>query len=111
MDIPQETSADVIVKAADMSEERQATIIDICREALLKYTVESEVAAHIKKGVEAIDSPTWHCVVGVSFGSYVAHTRDHFLHLKIRAPKLQSVKDLKLGTNFEWCNILIFKTA
>lgn len=111
METPQVSSPEVVVKAADMSEERQAAVIEICKEAILKYTLESDVAAHVKKGVEAVDSPTWHCVAGVSFGSYVAHTREHFLHLKIRAPQLQSVKDLKLGPNFEWCNILVFKTA
>lgn len=101
----------VQVKAADMPPERQQQVIEICLAAVDQYTKESDIAQYIKKTVEAIDSPTWHCIVGLSFGSCVAHSQDHFLHLEVQAPKLEAFQDFipSHGPN-NACYILLFKT-
>lgn len=41
----------VVVKNADMSEEMQQDAIEITTQALEKYNVEKDIAAHIKKEV------------------------------------------------------------
>ncbi len=61
--------------------------------ALAKYGIEKDVAGHIKKvyrhAILGLPSsacrnsdkkyhPTWHCVVGRNFGSFVTHETKHF---------------------------------
>lgn len=102
----------MVVKAADMADEMQSLVIDICKDAVEQYVQESDIAGYIKKNVEARDSPVWHCIVGVSFGSYVAHSRDHFIHLKIKAPNVRGLREVSFrnSDNAGWCYILLFKT-
>jgi hypothetical protein len=37
-------------------------------------------AAHIKKEFDKKYHPTWHCIVGRNFGSYVTHETKHFIY-------------------------------
>ena len=39
-------------------------------QAVELHAVEKEIAAHIKKHFDAKYKPTWHCVVGKSFGEH-----------------------------------------
>ncbi|KAK7799914.1 hypothetical protein U0070_012005 [Myodes glareolus] len=48
--------------------------------ALEKYNIEKDIAAHIKKEFDKKYNPTWHCIVGRNFGSYVAHETKHFIY-------------------------------
>ncbi|OAA55014.1 Dynein light chain, type 1/2 [Niveomyces insectorum RCEF 264] len=72
------------VKSADMTEEMQAEAIEVAQEAMGKFTVEK---FDDRKG------PTWHCIVGRNFGSFVTHETKHFVYFY-------------LGH----CAILLFKT-
>lgn len=101
----------ITVKAADMSEAKQQLVLNICTDAIDNYTSESDIAQFIKKSVETIDSPTWHCIVGISFGSCVAHSQDNFIHLEIDSPKLDAFQDYTAATpkQSKWY-ILLFKT-
>ncbi|VDN14482.1 unnamed protein product [Dibothriocephalus latus] len=69
-----------IVKNADMSEEMTHSAINVCRDALSQYTLEKDIAAHIKKAFDKDHGPTWHCIVGRNFGSYVTHESNHFIY-------------------------------
>lgn len=62
-----------IIKNVDMSEEMQQQSVDIALEALNKFTVEKDIAAHVKKTMDLKFGPTWHAVVGQKYGSYVTH--------------------------------------
>ncbi|MCO5594458.1 hypothetical protein L7F22_048488 [Adiantum nelumboides] len=62
-----------IIKNVDMSEEMQQISVDIALEALSKFTVEKDIAAHVKKTMDTRFGPTWHAVVGQKYGSYVTH--------------------------------------
>ena len=42
--------------------------------------MEKDIAAYIKKEMDKRFGPTWHCVVGRNFGSYVTHETRHFLY-------------------------------
>merc|ERR1712048_1094179 len=73
----------VTVKNADMAEEMQEDSVNVATEALEKFTVEKDVAAHIKKEFDKKYNPTWHCIVGRNFGSYVTHETKNFMYFYI----------------------------
>ncbi|KAI0549586.1 dynein light chain type 1-domain-containing protein [Xylaria curta] len=81
------------IKSADMTEDMQQEAIDVAQEAMGKFTIEKDIAQHIKKTFDERKGPTWHCIVGRNFGSFVTHETKHFIYFY-------------LGH----CAILLFKT-
>ncbi|KAI7862528.1 dynein light chain 1, cytoplasmic [Spinellus fusiger] len=69
-----------VIKSADMSEEMQQEAIDCSTQAMEKYNIEKDIAAHIKREFDKKYGPTWHCVVGRNFGSFVTHESKHFIY-------------------------------
>ncbi|KAL0488224.1 dynein light chain [Acrasis kona] len=69
-----------VVKNADMPEEVQNDAILVAQQALDKFSIEKDIAAHIKKEFDRKYNPTWHAVVGRNFGSYVTHETKHFIY-------------------------------
>ena len=49
-------------------------------QALEKYNIEKDIAAYIKKEFDKKYNPTWHCITGRNFGSYVTHETKHFIY-------------------------------
>lgn len=72
-----------VIKHADMNEEMQQEAIDCANTALEKFNIEKDIAAYIKKEFDKKYNPTWHCVVGRNFGSYVTHETKHFIYFYI----------------------------
>ncbi|KAK2068221.1 hypothetical protein P8C59_002875 [Phyllachora maydis] len=81
------------IKSADMTEDMQQEVLEVAQEAMNKFTIEKDIAQHIKRTFDDRKGPTWHCVVGRNFGSYVTHETKHFIYFY-------------LGH----CAILLFKT-
>ncbi|XP_047319453.1 dynein light chain 1, cytoplasmic-like [Impatiens glandulifera] len=77
---PSQPPKKVIVKSADMKEEMQKEAIDIAIATFEKHNVEKDVAEQIKKEFDRKYGPTWHCIVGKNFGSYVTHETNHFVY-------------------------------
>ncbi|KAL9268598.1 Dynein light chain 2, cytoplasmic-like protein [Drosera capensis] len=75
-----ETGKRIIIKSADMSEDMQKEAVDIAVAAFEKHSVEKDVAETIKKEFDEKHGPTWHCIVGRNFGSYVTHETNHFVY-------------------------------
>lgn len=69
-----------VIKSSDMTDEMQSDAISTAVQALEKFTIEKDVAAYIKKDFDSKHSPTWHCIVGRNFGSYVTHETKHFIY-------------------------------
>jgi dynein light chain LC8-type len=69
-----------VIKNADMSEDMQQDAVDCASQALEKYNIEKDIAAYIKKEFDKKYNPTWHCIVGRNFGSYVTHETKHFIY-------------------------------
>ncbi|GFY85121.1 dynein light chain type 1 family protein [Actinidia rufa] len=69
-----------IIKSADMGEEIQKEAVDMAIAAFEKHNVEKDVAEYIKKEFDKKHGPTWHCIVGKNFGSYVTHEANHFVY-------------------------------
>ncbi|CAK9440362.1 uncharacterized protein LODBEIA_P44620 [Lodderomyces beijingensis] len=72
-----------ILKASDLSEEIQGKIFELTDQAIQNYKVEKDVAAYLKKELDQIYGPTWHVIVGKSFGSYVTHEQGYFIYFYI----------------------------
>lgn len=97
----------VNIKSTDMTEDMQHEAIDVAKhvclsysddmisplipttissnllfylQAIDKWTVEKDIAAYIKKEFDSKHGPTWHCIVGKNFGSYVTHESKHFIY-------------------------------
>ncbi|SPC63347.1 probable Dynein light chain 1, cytoplasmic [Ustilago sp. UG-2017b] len=68
------------IKNVDMSEEMQSETIEIAYDALEKFTVEKDMAGHVKRTMDSKFGPTWHAVVGQRYGSYVTHETKHFIY-------------------------------
>lgn len=62
-----------VIKNVDMAEDMQAQTIEIAMDALEKFTVEKDMAGHVKRTMDQKFGPTWHAVVGQRYGSYVTH--------------------------------------
>ncbi|GLV38464.1 cut up [Carabus blaptoides fortunei] len=77
---PNMTDRKAVIKNADMSEEMQQDAVDCATAALEKYNIEKDIAAYIKKEFDKKYNPTWHCIVGRNFGSYVTHETRHFIY-------------------------------
>jgi dynein light chain LC8-type len=69
-----------VIKNADMSGQMQDEAIKTAVTALEKFNIEKDIAAYIKKEFDKKYSPTWHCIVGRNFGSYVTHETKHFIY-------------------------------
>jgi dynein light chain LC8-type len=67
----------------DMPDEMQTDAIAIANQALDRFDIEKDIAAYIKKEFDKKYNPTWHCVVGRSFGSFVTHETNRFIHFYI----------------------------
>ena len=52
--------------------------IKVC--VFFRYNIEKDIAAYIKKEFDKKYNPTWHCIVGRNFGSYVTHETKHFIY-------------------------------
>ena len=74
------TERKAVIKNADMSDEMQQDAIDLAIYAIDKFSVEKDIAAHIKKEFDSKYNPTWHVIVGRNFGSYVTHETKHFIY-------------------------------
>ncbi|XP_077360421.1 dynein light chain 2, cytoplasmic-like [Festucalex cinctus] len=69
-----------VIKNADMSEEMLQDAVDCAMQAMEKYNNSKDIAAFIKKEFDKKYNPTWHCIVGRDFGSYVTHETKHFIY-------------------------------
>ncbi|KAA0193977.1 Cytoplasmic light-chain dynein [Fasciolopsis buskii] len=73
-----------VIKNADMSNDMQEDAVHTAAQAMDKYQIEKDIAAHIKKEFDRKYNPTWHCVVGKNFGSYVTHETQNFIYFYLQ---------------------------
>ena len=63
-----------------MTEDMQQDAINVATKAIDSYNIEKDIACYIKKEFDRKHNPTWHCIVGRNFGSYVTHETKHFIY-------------------------------
>ncbi|CAL8094384.1 unnamed protein product [Calicophoron daubneyi] len=73
-------SRKAVVKSADMETPMQKHAVEACADAMNRFSLEKDIAAHIKMEFERKYGPTWHCIVGKSFGSFVTHEPGNFIY-------------------------------
>jgi dynein light chain LC8-type len=66
----------------EMHANLQDEVKKVAIEAFKKFNEETQIAKFIKQRFDNDNMPTWHCVVGRSFGSYVTHETKHFVFFK-----------------------------
>jgi dynein light chain LC8-type len=71
-----------ILKASDLPEEIQVKLFELAKQSL-SYKVEKDIATFLKKELDQQYGPTWHVIVGKSFGSYVTHEQGFFIYFYI----------------------------
>lgn len=79
--LPQLTPA--ILKASDLAEEIQTRVLELALDATKAYSVEKDIATFLKKELDLLYGPTWHVIVGKSFGSYVTHEQGYFAYFYV----------------------------
>merc|ERR1712216_672684 len=92
-----------VVKNADMAEDMQQDAIDCAAQAMEKYNIEKDIAAYIKKEFDKKYNPTWHCIVGRNFGSYVTHETISSTSTSARLPSCSSSQAKLIFTSWESC--------
>ncbi|TPP61254.1 Cytoplasmic dynein light chain 1, partial [Fasciola gigantica] len=60
-----------VVKNADMSDEMQEDAVHTAASAMDRYQVEKDISAFVKKEFDRKYGPTWHCIAGRNFGSFL----------------------------------------
>ncbi|VDK39317.1 unnamed protein product [Taenia asiatica] len=69
-----------VVKNGDMPIEMQQHALACARDAMSEFCIEKDIAIYIKKKFDETYNPTWHCIVGRSYGSYVSYESKHFIY-------------------------------
>ncbi|OMJ78145.1 hypothetical protein SteCoe_22119 [Stentor coeruleus] len=69
-----------VIKSADMTDDMQQDAIETAVQAIQTETVHKSIAAYLKKEFDKKYGPTWHCVVGKNYGSFVTHESQHFMY-------------------------------
>ena len=62
-----------VIKNADMPEDMQQDALEFTTQAMEKFNIETDIAAFVKEEFDRKYNPTWQCIVGRDFGSYVTH--------------------------------------
>lgn len=57
--------------------------VDCAAAAFEKFRIEEDIAKFIKTEFDIMYHPSWHCIVGKSFGSYIAHQTNHMIYFYI----------------------------
>lgn len=73
----------VAVRAADMAEEMQRVAVELAVVALGRFELERDMARFLKTEFDARFQPTWHCIVGHKFGSFLTSEAGGFLYFNV----------------------------
>ena len=78
-------SQQAIVKGIDMSEDLKNLAIQTAKDAMSANpeATEQELAEILKIAFDQHQGPTWHSVVGRSFGAYITYESHHFIQFQL----------------------------
>ncbi|KAJ1625321.1 dynein light chain type 1-domain-containing protein [Pavlovales sp. CCMP2436] len=66
-----------------MSEDMQQDAVDCAQQALKNFNHDGHFTAYIKNEFDEKYDPTWHCIVGRSFGASAASETKHVIYFYI----------------------------
>lgn len=67
----------------DMEPEMLDFAINKALYAQENFNSEKEIASYLKNQFEEMYDPTWHCIVGRHFGSYVTHEKSRYCYFYV----------------------------
>lgn len=75
----------MVIKGIDMSNELKAVAIQTAKDAMAAHpdATEQELAEAVKIAFDQQQGPTWHSIVGRSFGSYITYESHHFIQFHL----------------------------
>ena len=80
---------------AEMPEEMQDSAFIHINDALDKYKIEKDIATHMKKKFDEEHQPTWHCVVGKTFGCSITFETKFLLFFEIEQQHVLLFKSME----------------
>lgn len=72
-----------VVKTFDMEPDMLEFAINKTAFAMDTYSNEKEIASYLKQQMEDMYDPSWHCIVGRHFGSYVTHEKSCYCYFYV----------------------------
>lgn len=72
-----------VVKNQEMPEAMAQDILEVGVKAFQEYRTERDIASVIKRHADNEYTPTWNCIVGKSFGSFVTHETKRYVQFTI----------------------------
>lgn len=73
----------VVIKRSDMSDDMLREAVELAVGALSRFELERDMANYLKRQFDERFQPTWHCIVGRHFGSFVTHEDHAFVYFYI----------------------------
>uniref|UniRef100_A0A1I7ZZW3 Dynein light chain n=1 Tax=Steinernema glaseri TaxID=37863 RepID=A0A1I7ZZW3_9BILA len=71
----------ITMKIVDMETRRVLYAQQIVRQYVLAgHYSEKAIASHLKRKFDEAFGPTWHCIAGSNFGSFISNRQGHFLY-------------------------------
>ncbi|XP_058099437.1 uncharacterized protein LOC131243844 isoform X2 [Magnolia sinica] len=85
-----------VIRETDMPQEMQSHAMELAYHALDLHEISDckSIAQHIKQFDESY-GPTWHCVVGIDFGSCITHLCGSFIFFRVEMMEFLVFKDGK----------------
>mmetsp|Transcript_72687 Transcript_72687/g.151826 ORF Transcript_72687/g.151826 Transcript_72687/m.151826 type:complete len:97 (+) Transcript_72687:60-350(+) len=71
------------VQNSNVPQNTAEDIVKLVNEAMDKFTIEKDVATHVKKKCDEKLQGTWHCVVGRNFGCSITHDTKYVLFIQV----------------------------
>lgn len=72
-----------VVKNQEMPLDMAEDILQCAVKAFQELRTEREIGAAIKRYADSTYTPTWNCIVGKSFGSFVTHETKRYIQFTI----------------------------
>ncbi|CDS42882.1 expressed protein [Echinococcus multilocularis] len=72
------------IHCSEMTPEMEAWAVDCAAIALINHASIKQASAYIKKEFDKKFGPSWQCVVGSHYGSYVSHFEGSFIYFLLK---------------------------
>lgn len=72
------------MKKSDMSKEMQQDAVNCADEALNRFEIDQDIAKFIKQQFDRVHGPSWNCIVGKNYCTYLNHIPNHFVFFYLR---------------------------
>ena len=72
-----------LVRSSEMEAEMEEYALELGRDALMTFDLERDMARFIKRAFDKRFGPTWQCVVGQQYGTFISYRSLHFISFSL----------------------------